>query len=224
MAEGSDGKSVLETLKAAFIKRKMERADRKHLITGELDADHANRLPPGQRLVENWPVLDLGIQPDISKDTWQLKIDGFVANPISWSFNDLMAQPVHEQLCDIHCVTAWSRYDNTFTGVSTAHILDVVQPTPSANHVIFHGADGYTTNVSLAAFSAPDAMLAHSHDGAPLERQHGGPVRMVLPQWYFWKSAKWITRIEFVDDDQPGFWEVRGYHNEGDPWTEDRYS
>ena len=215
---------LLGQLKEAFVGRKMARAERGHLLTGEADEAHKKRLPPGQRLVENWPVLDLGIQPTVTADQWTLDINGHVANPVKWDYATLQAQPRHDQVCDIHCVTAWSRYDNHFEGVSTAHILDLVKPTPSVTHVIFHAYDGYTTNVTLDAFAAPDAMIAHSWNGSPLTREHGGPVRMVLPQWYFWKSAKWIKRIEFVDADQPGFWEVRGYHNEGDPWLEERYS
>lgn len=219
-----DTKGIIGSLKEAFVQRKIARAERQHLITGERDEGHVNRLPPGQRQVENWPVLDLGVQPNIDIPNWALTIDGFVRNKLSWSFDELKAQPVHEQLCDMHCVTAWSRLDNRFTGVSTQTLLDAAQPLPSAKHVIFHGADGYTTNVSLEAFSAPDAMIAYAHDGQSITREHGGPVRMLLPQWYLWKSAKWITRIEFSDDDKPGFWEVRGYHNEGDPWGEQRYS
>ncbi|MGB1086951.1 MAG: sulfite oxidase-like oxidoreductase [Alphaproteobacteria bacterium] len=215
---------LLGSVRQAFVQRKMARAERQHLITGEADENRINRLPPGQRQVENWPVLDLGVQPSIDPASWSSRIDGFVLNSQELDFAALKALPVHEQVCDMHCVTAWSRFDNRFTGVSTKTLLDAVQPLPSAQHVIFHGADGYTTNVSLEAFSAPDAMLAYAHDGQPITRDHGGPVRMLLPQWYLWKSAKWITRIEFSDVDKPGFWEVRGYHNEGDPWGEERYS
>lgn len=221
---GNDSKGILGSLKEAFVQRKIARAERQHLITGETDIGHTKRLPPGQRQVENWPVLDLGVQPSIDPASWSLSIEGFVLNKLNWSFDELKALPVHEQVCDMHCVTAWSRFDNRFTGVSTQTVLDLVQPLPSAKHVIFHGADGYTTNVSMEAFSTPDAMLAYAHDGTPITREHGGPVRMLLPQWYLWKSAKWITRIEFADVDKPGFWENRGYHNEGDPWAEERYS
>lgn len=207
--------------KLVAVKQAWARAGR--LLTGSPDADHANRLPPGQRLVTNWPVLDLGIQPDVPKSEWRLTVDGAVANPVEWDWATLMAQPEFEDVSDIHCVTQWSRYDNRWTGVSAQHLLSVVQPLPNAAHLVLHSYDGYTTNVRLEDFAAEDCLLAHSHDGAPISRQHGGPVRLIMPRYYLWKSAKWLKRIEFLPVDRPGFWEVRGYHNEGDPWTEQRY-
>ena len=194
------------------------------LLTGQTDPDHANRLPPGQRLVTNWPVLDLGIKPDIATSEWRLAVDGLVANHVTWDWATLMAQPQVEDVSDIHCVTQWSRFDNRWQGVATSHLLSVVQPLPGANVVVLHGADGYTTNVTLERFAGDDCLIAHSHDGVPLSRDHGGPVRAIIPRWYFWKSAKWLVRIEVLAVDKPGFWEVRGYHNDGDPWTEQRYS
>jgi DMSO/TMAO reductase YedYZ molybdopterin-dependent catalytic subunit len=207
--------------KLVAVKQAWARAGR--LLTGSPDADHANRLPPGQRLVTNWPVLDLGIQPDVTKSEWRLTVDGAVANPVEWDWTALMAQPQFEDVSDIHCVTQWSRFDNRWTGVSAQHLLSVVQPLCHAAHLVLHGYDGYTTNVRLEDFAADDCLLAHSHDGAPISRQHGGPVRLIMPRYYLWKSAKWLKRIEFLPVDRPGFWEVRGYHNEGDPWTEQRY-
>jgi DMSO/TMAO reductase YedYZ molybdopterin-dependent catalytic subunit len=199
-------------------------AESGRLLTGKLDPEHANRLPPGQRLVTNWPVLDLGIKPDIAKSEWQLAVTGHVANPIVWTWDDLIAQPQVEDMSDLHCVTQWSRFDNRWSGVATHHLLSVVQPLPGANVVILHGADGYSTNVTLERFASDDCVIAHAHDGLPLSRDHGGPVRVIIPRWYFWKSAKWLVRIEVLAVDRPGFWEVRGYHNDGDPWTEQRYS
>ena len=193
------------------------------LLTGKHGDPEVDRLPPGQRLVTNWPVLDLGIQPDVPRSAWKLKVDGLVENPVAWDWDAFAAQPEFEDVSDVHCVTQWSRYDNRWTGVSVAHLLSVVQPKPDARHVILHGYDGYTTNVRLDHFSEADCLLAHSHDGVPLSREHGGPVRLIIPRYYLWKSAKWLKRIEFVGADKPGFWEVRGYHNEGDPWTEQRY-
>jgi DMSO/TMAO reductase YedYZ molybdopterin-dependent catalytic subunit len=193
------------------------------LLTGVPDVAHARRLPPGQRLVTNWPVLDLGIQPDLPRADWRLAVDGAVVNPIVWGWDDLCAQPVFEDVSDIHCVTQWSRYDNHWRGVSSQHLLWVVQPLPQASHVVLHGYDGYTTNVRLEHFAETNCLLAYSHDGAPIPREHGGPVRMVIPRFYLWKSAKWLKRIEFAVNDKPGFWEIRGYHNQGDPWTEERY-
>ena len=193
------------------------------LLTGKAGNPETDRLPPGQRLVENWPVLDLGIQPDVPKADWQLVIDGSVDNPVTWDWATFMAQPQSEDLSDIHCVTQWSRYDNRWNGVSTRHVVETVWPRPETTDVILYGYDGYTTNVTLDAFTDEDCLIAHSHDGAPLTREHGGPARLVIPRYYFWKSAKWVRRIEFVIADRPGFWEVRGYHNVGDPWLEQRY-
>lgn len=199
-------------------------AEAGRLLTGAPDEARSQRLPPGQRLVTNWPVLDLGVQPAIARGDWRLKVDGAVANPIEWDFATFEAQPQIEDVSDIHCVTQWSRFENRWNGVSTQHLLAVVQPLPNATHIVLHGADGYTTNVTLQNFAGDDCILAHSHDGEPLSREHGGPVRVVIPQWYFWKSAKWLVRIEVRCSDSPGFWEVRGYHNEGNPWKEQRYS
>jgi DMSO/TMAO reductase YedYZ molybdopterin-dependent catalytic subunit len=202
-------------------KRAWARAGR--LLTGTTDPDRLQRLPPGQRLVESWPVLDLGVQPHVPRETWRLEVDGAVAHPLALDWEAFMALPQVEDVSDIHCVTQWSRYDNRWQGVSTREILALARPLPEARHVILHAHDGYTTNVALDHFSEGDCLLAHSHDGAPLSREHGGPVRLVIPRYYFWKSPKWIKRIELSAVDKPGFWEVRGYHNVGDPWREERY-
>ncbi len=211
-------------IKEKLIKTKQEWAKEGRLLTGKADAGHQDRLPPGQRLVTNWPVLDLGIQPQVAKSDWQLTIDGLVEEPLAWKFSDFMEQPQSEFLTDIHCVTQWSRYDNRWDGVSAVHILSLVKPRPEAQHIVFHSYDGYTTNVALDVFADDDVLLAHSWEGKPITTEHGGPVRVIIPKWYLWKSAKWIKRIEFISNDQPGFWEVRGYHNEGDPWKEERYA
>ena len=218
-----DAPELKGKIKDKLIRSKQEWAKQGRLITGRPDLGHVSRLPPGQREVQNWPVLDLGVQPQVAKEQWKLDIGGRVANPVTWSFADLMAQPQTEIVSDVHCVTAWSRYDNKWQGVSARHILDVVKPLPDAKHVIFTSYDGYTTNVTLAAFADANVLLAHTWEGKPLPAEHGGPVRVVIPDWYFWKSAKWVKRIEFGATDKPGFWEVRGYHNEGDPWREERY-
>ena len=198
-----------------LIARKQEWARDGRLLTGT-DGDPArDRLPPGQRLVKDWPVLDLGVTPRHDLENWRLRIDGAVENRLIWSWDDFLARPRTARTGDIHCVTGWSRYDNRWEGVSSAHILSLVRPLPAARHCVFHSRDGYTTNVRLDRFAADDVLLS---DG------HGGPVRVVMPRWYLWKSAKWVRRIEFTEDDRPGYWEVRGYHNEGDPWKEERYS
>ncbi|MBM3485458.1 MAG: sulfite oxidase-like oxidoreductase [Alphaproteobacteria bacterium] len=208
-----------------LIRRKEEWAREGRLLTGKPTvAGAGERLPPGQREVKNWPVLDLGVQPDIDRTRWKLTVDGAVRNPFVWDWQSFLAQPQVTMTSNIHCVTGWSRFDNAWTGVHVEHLLSVADPKSEARHCVFHSHDGYTTNVRLDHFADLDVMLAHSWAGEPLTREHGGPVRVVIPKWYFWKSAKWVRRIEFLAADRPGFWEVRGYHNEGDPWNEDRYS
>jgi len=182
-----------------------------------------NRLPPGQHETVDWPVLDLGIQPNLAAKDWSLGIGGAVENPLKWSWDDFLAQPQTELVSDIHCVTTWSRYDNTWNGVSARHLLAMVKPRASARFIMFRSYDGYTTNVPLDRFADDDVLLAHSWQGEKLTREHGGPVRVVIPKLYFWKSAKWLRAITFMDQDSPGYWELRGYHAEGDPWTEQRY-
>jgi DMSO/TMAO reductase YedYZ molybdopterin-dependent catalytic subunit len=164
------------------------------------------------------------VQPNIQSSAWRLTVDGLVQNPMVWSLEEFMALPQEDFLSDIHCVTQWSRYDNHWRGVSARHIIDLVRPLAGAKHVLFHSYDGYTTNVRREVFEEPNVLLAHSWEGKPIPREHGGPVRVIIPDWYFWKSPKWVSQIEFVEHDRPGFWEVRGYHNEGDPWKEERYS
>jgi DMSO/TMAO reductase YedYZ molybdopterin-dependent catalytic subunit len=193
-------------------------------LTGRAARPDEQRLPPGQHLVNNWPVLDLGLSPQIARERWRLDVYGAVAQPLSWDWTQFMAQPQSDVVSDIHCVTTWSRYDNRWQGVATRDLLDACRPHDQARFVVLHSSDGYTTNLPLADFAADDALIAHRWSGEPLEQEHGGPVRLVVPHLYFWKSAKWLQGIEFVAADQPGYWEVRGYHNRGDPWAEQRYS
>jgi DMSO/TMAO reductase YedYZ molybdopterin-dependent catalytic subunit len=193
-------------------------------ITGHASRPDADRLPPGQHLVRDWPVLDLGRQPTVSTDRWKLQIGGMVERPVTLDWKAFMALPQTKARTDIHCVTTWSRYDNDWAGVATRDLLDVVQPRDEAGFVTLHGYDGYTTNVPLADFASPHAMVVHAWGGQPLTPAHGGPARLVIPHLYFWKSAKWIHRIDFMGADKPGFWEVNGYHMRGDPWSEERYS
>lgn len=182
-----------------------------------------DRLPPGQHLVTNWPVLDLGRTPDVRPERWRLKITGMVEHPLSLDWPAFLALPQVEDRSDIHCVTTWSRYDNDWSGVATATLLDAVRPRTEARFVLLHGYDGYTTNVPLADFAHPHALVAHRWQRRPLTREHGGPARLVIPHLYFWKSAKWISQIELIGADKPGFWEANGYHMRGDPWAEQRY-
>lgn len=193
------------------------------LLTGTTADPARDRLPPGQTLVRDWPVLDLGSQPEVTAERFRLDIGGAVRRPLSLTLDEFMALPQQDSVSDMHCVTQWSRYDNAWRGVAARALLAMVEPISSARHVIFHAHDGYTTNVRLDQFDQPDAMLVHQWDGRPIDRRHGGPVRVLIPRLYLWKSAKWVQRIEISERDKPGFWEVRGYHNNGDPWLEERY-
>jgi DMSO/TMAO reductase YedYZ molybdopterin-dependent catalytic subunit len=220
----SDKPGLLGQIKDKLVRTKQEWAKEGRLLTGRPDFGHVSRLPPGQKEVKNWPVLDLGVQPDVKPEAWRLQVGGLVEAPIIWTLAEFMDQPQSDFISDIHCVTQWSRYDNHWRGVSARRILELVKPKPEARHLVFHSYDGYTTNVKREVFEEPNVLIAHSWEGKPITRDHGGPVRVIIPDWYFWKSAKWVTRIEFTADDRPGFWEVRGYHNEADPWKEERYS
>ncbi|MEP7007926.1 MAG: sulfite oxidase-like oxidoreductase [Sphingomonas bacterium] len=193
-------------------------------LTGHVARPDTERLPPGQHLVRDWPVLDLGQQPNVPIERWKLVIGGLVGHPVTLDWAAFMALPQTDLRSDIHCVTTWSRFDNDWRGVATRDLLDLVQPKDEAAYLMLHGSDGYTTNVPLADFAVPNAIFAHGWQGKPLAREHGGPVRLVVPHLYFWKSAKWISGIDFLPADTPGFWEVNGYHMRGDPWAEERYS
>ena len=196
-------------------------AEQGKFLTGHRGAE---RLPPGQHLVKDWPVLDLGVHPAVAQDRWTLRVFGAVEESFAWDWPAFQAQQQERAVSDIHCVTTWSRYDNAWEGVPTAAIVASARPRPGAQTVVLHSHDGYATNLTLDDFTAPGVMLAHSWEGRGLTREHGGPVRLVVPHLYFWKSAKWLQRIEFKTTPAPGFWEVRGYHDRGDPWQEQRYS
>ena len=192
-------------------------------LTGHPTRPETDRLPPGQHLVRDWPVLDLGTQPDIPTDRWSLRIHGEVEDQLTLDWPNFLALPQNDSTSDIHCVTTWSRYDNRWRGVMTRDLLALVRPKDTAAFVVLHSHDGYTTNLPMADFAAPDALLATHWEGEPISRQHGGPMRLIVPHLYLWKSAKWLQRIEFITADKAGYWEVRGYHMRGDPWTEERY-
>ncbi len=181
-------------------------------------AERESRLPPGQHRVAELPVLDLGIHPDIPAAAWRLTVDGLVEAPLVWDWDAFLAQPLFRDTSDVHCGTGWSHFDNAWEGVSARHLLSMVRPLPGAAHVICHGGDGYATNLPLAAFNDDDVVLAFRRNGRPIPREHGGPVRLVVPKRWFWKSAKWIVRLEFTDHDRPGHWEALGYDydNEAD--------
>jgi DMSO/TMAO reductase YedYZ molybdopterin-dependent catalytic subunit len=188
------------------------------------DTQRQERLPPGQRLTEKWPVLHYGKVPSIDAKAWTFTIAGMVAAGRTLTYDEFTALPQVQVLSDIHCVTRWSKLDNAWEGVSTAVIKDLADIKAEAKYVIVQGTGGFTTNLSLDDFFQPDVLFALRHDGLKLPPDHGAPVRLVVPRLYFWKSAKWVTGIKFVAKDEPGFWESNGYHMHGDPWQEERYS
>jgi DMSO/TMAO reductase YedYZ molybdopterin-dependent catalytic subunit len=181
------------------------------------------RLPPGQYFTEKWPVLHAGEVPDVDAGAWTLEIGGEVEQPLSLGFDALKDLPATEVTTDIHCVTRWSRFDARFKGVHWRELARLCEPKPTANFAIAHAEAGFTANVPLAALEDPNALIAYEADGEPLTPEHGGPVRLVIPTKYFWKSAKWLTGIELSSIDKPGFWERYGYHNNADFWQEERY-
>lgn len=183
-----------------------------------------SRIPPGQTQVKNFPVLDMGIQPEISLDKWTLKIFGLVENELVFDWAAFLELPQVQKVTDFHCVTRWSQLDMDWKGVLVSEILDRAAPLADAHYVTIHGFDGYTTNLPLAALLDDDVLIAHQVFNAPLTREHGGPARMVVPKRYAWKGAKWIKAIELHQYDRPGFWEVRGYHNDAFPFDEQRFT
>lgn len=192
--------------------------------SGPPNRDGRPKLPVGQHEVKNWPVLDLGVHPEIPQAEWRLEVDGEVEDPQIFTWDRFMALPQTEDISDFHCVTTWSRFDIPWVGVKFGQVMEVCRPRPSATHVVISAYDGYTTNLSLADAMAYDVLIVHTAMGAPLTKEHGGPVRMITPQLYAWKGAKWIKKITLLSHDQPGFWEVRGYSNTARPWKNDRYS
>ena len=188
------------------------------------DTLRIQRVPPGQHIVKDWPVLHAGAVPRIDPAAWTLRIFGLVATERRLSFQDFMALPMVKVRSDIHCVTTWSLLDNIWEGVGSSAIRELGPPLPPAKFVVVHAAGDWTTNIPMEDFLQPDVLLAVEHNGRPIPPEHGAPVRLVVPRLYFWKSAKWVTGIEYVVKDEPGFWESRGYHNHGDPWKEERYS
>ena len=190
----------------------------------DLARDAAQRTPPGQVLTRKWPVLTYGLTPRFDPKTWSFRCFGLLQREVSWTWEEFQALPRTEVTCDIHCVTHWSRLDNRFEGVPIREILKRVDPTPEARYVMVHADPDYTTNLALADLVDDDVLLALRHDGHDLAPEHGGPLRLVVPKLYFWKSAKWLRGFEFLDVNAPGFWELNGYHMRADPWAEERYA
>jgi DMSO/TMAO reductase YedYZ molybdopterin-dependent catalytic subunit len=184
------------------------------------DADPA-RLPPGQYLTPDFPVLSAGPTPHQPLDSWSFTIGGDVDRDRSWTWDEFRALPTQAVTVDIHCVTKWSKFDTAWTGVAVETLLDGVES--SAGYVTAYSDGGYTTNLPLEDLLDGQAWVAFEYDGEPLEPEHGGPARLLVPHLYFWKSAKWVRGLMLRQDDEPGFWEMYGYHNYGDPWREQRY-
>ncbi len=187
-----------------------------------------DRTPPGQSLTQKWPILHYGPHINQTQQAFQLKITGLVKKTITLNWTQFDQLPKVNLQCDIHCVTHWSKLDNLFRGVQTKTLLELAQPLPHATHVIQHARsapnDDWTTNLPLKDFAQEHCIIATHHDNQPLSPQHGYPARTIIPHLYFWKGAKWISEIELTDQDQPGFWEINGYHMYGDPWKEQRFA
>ncbi len=199
--------------------------------TGPRNRHGMPKLPPGQHEVRNWPVLDLGEQPDVDLSTWKLEVKGEIHNPVTLTWEQFLALPQAEDVSDFHCVTTWSRYDNHWKGVRFRTLAELAVPKETARFVLCTGYDfapgtfiPYTTNLPLERAIDDDVLLVHTWEGKPLPREHGGPCRMITPKLYAWKGTKWIRKIEFLSEDRKGFWEERGYSNTAEPWFNDRYS
>jgi DMSO/TMAO reductase YedYZ molybdopterin-dependent catalytic subunit len=207
-----------------YLDVKKAAVDRAH-AKGETGSHAAtqDRLPPGQHLTTKFPVLDLGYKPPLKREDFTLSITGEVENPVTLNWKQLTDLPSEETALDFHCVTRWSQYDITWKGVLFTTICDLVKPTPSAKFVLQYGRDGYSTNVPMEDMRMPGVMIAYELEGGEVPLEHGGPARVIVPHLYAWKGSKFLNGIVFSPVDRPGFWEVRGYHNHGDPWTEERF-
>lgn len=182
----------------------------------------AGRMPPGQSLTQKFPVLHYGAVPAFDPTTWDLRVFGEVAREMRWTWDEFLALPTVTLKTDIHCVTRWSMFDTVWEGVRFRDFVELFGLKPAARFVIAHCENDYTTNLPLEVMLEDDVLLAYKYNGEFLTPDHGFPLRTLVPQRYFWKSAKWLRALEFTRDDQPGFWEQAGYHNEGDPWKEQR--
>lgn len=195
-----------------------------HRDRSDLRSVDPARVPPGQVVTQKWPVLHYGGVPKVELQTWDFRLFGLVEQPVKLTWEEFRRLPRATVHCDIHCVTRWSRLENTFEGVAVKDLLDRAQVKAEANFVLIHAEKGFTTNLPLADLLQSNVLLADTHDGQPLAPEHGWPLRLVVPHLYFWKSAKWVRGFELLATDRPGFWEQYGYHMRGDPWKEERYS
>lgn len=192
----------------------------------ELEQERAllkDRLPPGQYATRKWPVLHVGAIPPFDPKVWDFQIFGLVEKPVRLTYQEFMDLPKVKMKADMHCVTTWSTFDNEWEGVSTRELTRLATLNPEARFVVIHAEYGYTTNLPLEVFLDVDCLFAYAQNGRPLAPEHGYPLRLVVPKRYAWKSAKWVRGVEFLAQDRPGFWELRGYNNNADPWQEERY-
>lgn len=194
--------------------------NREELIAKGIDPE---RVPPGQYVTDRFPVLHAGVVPDVDLDEWDLTIDGLVAEPKRWTWEQVRAMPTERLTADIHCVTKWSKLDTAWEGIPIVDLWEQLDPAPEATHALVGAYHGFTANLPLADLVRPGNLLAHTYDAKPLDTEHGYPLRLVVPHLYFWKSVKWVRSITLLDEDQPGFWERNGYHMYGDPFKEQRY-
>ncbi len=195
----------------------------KSVIISE-DTLRENRIPPGQHETKKWPVLHAGDVQKIETSNWKFKIFGMVDEEKELNYREFRFLPVSKVFSDIHCVTTWSKLNNLWEGVSTSVIKDLVKISPQAKYVMVHASGNFSTNLPIEDFFQDDVLFATKHNQVSLTKKHGGPLRLVVPKLYFWKSAKWVTGVEFMEKDRPGFWESTGYHMHGDPWKEERFS
>ncbi len=225
MAEDSGKRDKIVAARLRLRERFLAKDSRSaQLGSGELNRHGQRKLPPGQSQSKKWPVLDIGVLPEVTEESFRLELRGLCQAPQVLRWVDLMAMDEVEEESDFHCVTAWSQMDLLFTGVRLIDVIALANIDEPVTHIMCYGLDGYCTNLSLEDALHEDVLLTYRVLGLPLSRAHGGPVRMITPRLYAWKGAKWICAIEFMDENRPGFWEKNGYSMGANPWLEDRYS
>jgi len=218
-----EGRAILRARWAERMKATPSLSDARPQGEGPQNRHGMPKVPPRQNVLATWPVLDIGEQPVVSTDRWELRVEGEVDQPLRLHWRDFLELPQVEDTSDFHCVTGFSRLDMRWKGVSFETLAALARPTMAATHVMFYSYDGYSTNLPLEEALKPDVLLAHRADGEPLSPEHGGPVRVVTPQLWAWKGAKWVRRVEFMPHDRRGYWEIRGYSNTAWPWRDDRH-
>jgi len=218
-----EGRAILRARWGERIRETPSLSDKAPQGDGPRNRHGMPQVPPRQNVLDSWPVLDIGEQPVVSLERWELRVEGEVEEPLRLRWADFMGLPQVEDVSDFHCVTGFSRLDMKWSGVPFEALAALARPTLNATHVMFYSYDGYSTNLPLEEALKPDVLLAYRADGAPLSQEHGGPVRVVTPQLWAWKGAKWVRRAEFMPHDRRGYWEIRGYSNTAWPWRDDRH-